>query len=764
MLAVCAGLAALGARAAVAAGPDDWWDSQWQYRLTVEVVEAARRGGINTALLNLAEQGQLCRPDGRDVRVMALGGRPVPHCVRVRDNKTLDVLFRVPDDSDRFRIYYGNPLAEKAEGQWDESLGGLLLETRPVDRPVNSPNEIPGAVRRYTRTFGSKPWEQIWDLQNPFGRNDLYMSIYKGTLYCPETGQYLFAINADDVAFFSIEELADPMCWRGPGVPSMGWHDPQNPRATREVSAQKGVYHVRYYHVENYGSQLAKLGWRTPSSDTIITVPKEAFVRYLPAEILAREEQGRILSPFFVARHRYNLRVNGLEPGFPAYRFETRMSPESRAAGLQYLWDFGDGSTASGPVVEHMFSGAESRQVTLTVRDADGGEARLARPVTPPVGSAREARLRLHVHADSQLMGSGAPLRLHVLALGQGAAEQPFELVTSAVRGRGPGREERTRSFPLLLAAGSPDVQGERAEVQETYPSTRGNLRITVRALLRGVEVALEKMAVLRTDGPLTGLHLDRAQNLRDQENSLVVLRLAAAHRSEATPRRICEPKTGAVTIVAFDEMLGGPPGRSGQTNYGEALRGLLAARYPELAFTFRRSGPEGGAECSPLERFLHLSRSMGRSRINVALLVCQPQSVINGVPVGEFEKCLSASVDQVLKCSRAEVIVLTPPPVPGSPEAARPYARAAKRVGLRKGVPVVDLYSRFLLMEDWEGLFQPGTGRYPSFRLYPNERGQERIAREVYAAFIENFHRDVSAGMRKVMLMRAARPASAGR
>ena len=51
---------------------------------------------------------------------------------------------------------------------------------------------------------------------------------------------------------------------------------------------------------------------------------------------------------------------------------------------------------------------------------------------------------------------------------------------------------------------------------------------------------------------------------------------------------------------------------------------------------------------------------------------------------VEECLACLTACVDQVHARSRAEVIIVTPPPMPGRPDASRPYARAAKQVGLR--------------------------------------------------------------------------------
>lgn len=761
------GVASSGARGA---DQHDWWDPHWQYRLTVEVPAADWRGGINTALLNLAEQSQLCLPDGRDVRVLRPDGQPAAHRVSVRDNKTLDVLFEAAGDATRFRIYYGNAEAEKAEATWQGSLGGLFLETRPIDQPIWRPQDVFSAARRYTAKFGSKPWSQIADFGNPFGRDDLYLGIYTGTIYCPEDGAYVFAVNADDMAVFSIEEVSSPLCWRGPGGPSTTWNDPANPTALRKVRVRKGVYHLVDHHVENYGAQLAKLGWQTPSSDSIFTVPPEAFVQYLPTDVVSREVRGQALCPFFVTKHLYNVQVNGLAPGFPVYHFESRMGDSHAAEGADYRWDFGDGATASGPVADHEFGRAESHEVTLALKAADGTEAAVKRLVAAPAQPVKDMTLQLQAQSDSPLIGMGAPLQLRITAVAGGTVKHDLELVTTAVETNGAEKTEQTTSRALTLGPRPgavvpardrtvPQEGGEEAwaETQETYPAVSGDVQIAIRAMFHGMDVAAEHVAVLRTDGPLAGLHLDNAQNLRDQSGCLVVLRLAETVERKAPPRRLCETNTGTVSILAFDQMLGGPPGQFGHGEYGSVLAALLSARYPELSFTWQRATGEGEAEALPMQAFLHVYQAMGRARANLVLLVCQPQSVINGVPLDEFEKCLSASLDQVLARSRAEVVVVTPPPAPGNPEAARPYAYAAKRVGLRKGVAVVDLYSRFVLTDGWENLFRPLPGREPSFLLYPNEQGQGEVAQEICATLVEEFHDDLSAAARKVSLLRAS-------
>jgi hypothetical protein len=258
---------------------------------------------------------------------------------------------------------------------------------------------------------------------------------------------------------------------------------------------------------------------------------------------------------------------------------------------------------------------------------------------------------------------------------------------------------------------------------------------------------------VQSVDRLLTGVRLDAGRQLRDPDGALVVLRLAGLTRDDVAPRRPGEPSTGEVRMLVFDDLLAGPPTDSGTSGFPALVAEMLGARYAGLDFRVsRRSTPD--PDCQGIERFLYLQRALGSGQANIVVLACQPQSVVNGVPLDDFERTLSASLDYVLGRTRAEAVVVTPPPIPGMPGAARPYARVAKQVGLRKGVPVVDIYSRLLLTDGWEDMFRPSPGRYASYNLYPVERGQGMIAEEVYAAIVELCHDGLSAVHRKAALM----------
>lgn len=801
-------LAAAGGGPAVGQGrtADDWWDARWGYRLLVETPPAALRAGINTARLHLADQSFLCLPDGRDVRVLKSDGQRVPHRVEVREDRTFDVFFRPDVRATRYHVYYGNAGAGKDEQAWQESLGGLTLEVRPVagfvmaakvargsrlDRAATRQRVITALRQELSRNrtpYGSKAWGQINDLENPFkpkthplmahrgitDPDDYYLSIYRGTIYCPESGDYRFAAIADDASAFFMERGAglQAVVWRYLGEISQDWVDAAHPDGVNTVKdLAAGVYRIEYLHVENVGAQLAALGWQLPSSARIETVPVRAFVRHVPVTVVGREQHGLTFCPFFGARHLFNLQVNEGAERFPNYRFNAIIRGDGAPGGgtsspaegePQCEWDFGDGTGGSGRLVEHEFPKMRRYEVTLTITRADGKRARVSRTILPPVDPVLGMRVKMQVQSRSILLAAGRPVELRVLVCARGGPMRTFVLRTVASRAEEPGRAAVVSSQELQIEGPGDSPQDHWQGVDVSYAAGDGGASLDVSLLLHGTEVVSERVAALGTDSLLNGMHLDGSQMLRDKSGALSRLILADLTREQARERRCWSPD-GTVKVLVLDELLGGPPGHPVKANYIGSLNVLLSKRYPELKFEFERSSAPGQTGRLPILKFLHVARQAQESKPNIAILVWPPQAVVDGLPLDEFESYLSAAVDQILGQTRAEVVVVTCPPLPGHPGLAFDYARVAKNVGLRKKVCVVDLYSRFRLTEDWQSLFRSERERYPSYLLYPSQRGQEEVAREIYATMLDNFHEEFSEAVRHVQMRGGSGGGAAG-
>jgi len=761
--------AVLGLLAGSVHGADPWSNEAWRYRLLVELPVPDLRAGINTARLSMADQSALCLPDGRDLRVTTRSGRPVRHRVEARDDRTLDLLFELTGGDSRFYVYYGNPSAPGGESSWNERTGGLTLEVRPTAGPILSPEQ---EYARNRTPYGRKPWGQIYDLSNPFaparhpfrrgaGPNDFYLSIYDGVLLCPRTGNYTFGINSDDGATFYLGRggRLPRLCSRIGGVPSSRLPDVKQPAAVQTLRLERGLYRLRYLHVENTGGQMAKLLWQQPGDEGLELVPLEAFVQYVPVRIAGRQEQGAEFCPFFDVEHRFNLKVNAIEDTFPNYRFRFAAGWEDAGArgrdGWRWEWDFGDGAAATGPDVEHEFPDAHAYQVTLKVTRPDGRWARVARTVKAPAGPVREMSIEMQVSGSGILLGPGEPVKLQVLVAARKGGRRMLELRSSTV-----GRDQEARAVgaeEIIVDPVPVDAAEDRWVSTELIHRSGGDEAcLHLCLLLHGREVASERVMSVGTGGPLKEVRLDHSQNLRDATGALVRLVPAGLTRGGAPARRLTGPD-GKVRVLVLDELLAGPPGGPTATGYVGELAALLRRRYPALKFEFLRSSAQEGAGSFPVLKLLHVAEAVARYRPHLVVLVWPPQSVVDGLPVGQFERYLGAALDQVLASSRAEVVVVTSPPLPGHPELAFEYARAAKKVGLRVGVPVVDLYSRFLLTENWLSLFRTGRGAHESYLLYPSAQGQAEVAREIYATLVEAFHEDLSIVARSTAMQRAA-------
>lgn len=109
-----------------------------------------------------------------------------------------------------------------------------------------------------------------------------------------------------------------------------------------------------------------------------------AVVEGAVIEVRATDSYGNIASEYATGKLYLNLSVD--PPGPPKAHFDAPQSAtlgvactfdasESEADGeiVEYAWDFGDGQTATGAVVEHAFKRPGNRKVTLTITDEFGG-------------------------------------------------------------------------------------------------------------------------------------------------------------------------------------------------------------------------------------------------------------------------------------------------------------------------------------------------------------------------------------------------------
>lgn len=255
--------------------------ADWSWRILPRagvVFPAAAERSVVDARIGLPE---VCR--GRAPRVTDAAGKPVPFS------------WQFLGDAGGWRILvraaHAGPLtvtpAESAPGlppPFDEESFGLLITVAHVTSP-SSPGrrrlrgkaDTARAIASHTvpafetllETLPDKRQARLSVIdqsENPLGEGKQFVAVYRGPLLAPADGDYVFASNSDDGSFVKIDGTV-VVSW-------LGGHDmdvPNHPAANTwthrgTVRLQRGLHWVEYYHQQNGGACLARLGWRPPKA------------------------------------------------------------------------------------------------------------------------------------------------------------------------------------------------------------------------------------------------------------------------------------------------------------------------------------------------------------------------------------------------------------------------------------------------------------------------------------------------------------------
>lgn len=360
---------------------DPWHLPGWQARAVVEVPKPLPDAGVDTAAVRVLCQGQ-AKPDGSDYRVLDAAGKPVAFQLTFHDAGRYSLLaFRAANPKQRFFIYFGNPQAERAKeqvvvdpapgagppkGEWVPRYG-LTLET--IQRPEGpNPKTVADMAKLMTGSrgkHGARYQRRISDGYNPFGSSDYYISIYRGWMMIPKAGTYQFCTISNE-ASFSFLDGKELIHWPGHHTVERG----ERGEVNTSVQLTAGLHYIEYYHEEVTLEQMAFLGWRpsadagpfSPIPESIYTAPHDAVVTAYedPKGPLLRFEPVIADSVWPVERH---------EGQYTRCRFQTN---KALPPSTTYRWDFGDGQTASGEEVEHVYLTLGTYAVTLTAQIPQG--------------------------------------------------------------------------------------------------------------------------------------------------------------------------------------------------------------------------------------------------------------------------------------------------------------------------------------------------------------------------------------------------------
>jgi len=371
-----------------------WWNPAWKCRRRVSVYGATGRPGENACYVEFATLNR-ARKDGGDIRAISKGGSVLTHkIIFMGPGDICKLLVRLAGGRrgyETFYVYYGNPKAKPPRQQWEPKCG-LLLETRNYrGGAYNSWGQMQVVLKRSEgHVMGRGFVKNIFMGYNPFGPTRNYVAIYKGWLRAPRSGTYKFATTSDEASFFFIDNRLIVQK-RGRGRPA------RDARYHASYRLSGGIHPVAYYHVQTSGYDAAVAAWQPPGARTFEVIPPEAFVPPLKGTVSGYEIRGSPVAPDFRVRNideaplgdRLIVRI-----GFT----DTTNYPIGRRGTS--TWYFGDGTTATGPSVDHVYFaqdyydvklvaafGGKKYTVTRTVRATVPWERQAEKPVNQKLGN-----------------------------------------------------------------------------------------------------------------------------------------------------------------------------------------------------------------------------------------------------------------------------------------------------------------------------------------------------------------------------------------
>jgi tetratricopeptide (TPR) repeat protein len=182
----------------------------------------------------------------------------------------------------------------------------------------------------------------------------------------PSAGKYRFCTASNEASFSFLDGKA-LVHWPGRHTTERGLRGEKN--AMVELTA--GPHYVEYYHEEVVLEQMAFLGWRTSADEGPFgAIPESVFPAPLAAKVVRLETPDGPLPSFEAEVVDSIWPADRHEGQYTRWRFRAGALP----AGTSLHWEFGDGQSASGAEVEHVYLALGRYEVVLSAQGAKGSE------------------------------------------------------------------------------------------------------------------------------------------------------------------------------------------------------------------------------------------------------------------------------------------------------------------------------------------------------------------------------------------------------
>jgi PKD repeat protein len=290
------------------------------------------------------------------LQVFSTNGSPVGYEVLwAAEGEPLKVFFNSSAHDSAYYVYTGKspPLNTPA---WNPT-SGLILETREREEgdPRNA-TEIRRICNASSTVLGRSLLPNIFHGINPHGPTDDFVSIITGFFSVETAGSYDFATVSEDASCLLVDRKVVAE-WPG-------WHDCNGGRKGQHHGAIKlntGRHRIEYLNVKKGFGYTVEAAWRQPGQDRFEIMPASAFAPVGTFEVSSYEPAP---SKPIGARFTWDITAHFTidVATFVHVRFKALNE------GQSYTWNFDDGTSADGPVAEHVFLSTGMRTVKLEVQ------------------------------------------------------------------------------------------------------------------------------------------------------------------------------------------------------------------------------------------------------------------------------------------------------------------------------------------------------------------------------------------------------------
>ncbi len=383
--------------------PLPWWNEGWKARVLVSV---GKYYGPSAALM-LPTAG-MARPDGADIRIFTLKGKPVLH--RVLHNGPGDRVLLYFDASPfrgterRCLIYFGNPKAGPPAKRWKGMHGPILETRRLVASRVATKAEVLAALKRSRTILGRDFTDRVFQGLNPFTEDRRCLTVIYGYIVARHPGIYTFATNSYDASLFMVDGRT-VTAW-------LGWHGPtwgSSKVHSGSVRLEKGTHPFFYVNATRSRGVLCSLGVKLPGAPRLTLAPPSFFVRWTRAYPSRYRTLDKRLLAWFSWRWTSDLGLS--RKPVTAVQFQDLSGiPLSRRRGD--FWDFGDGTTSRSRSPAHVFLETGVFPVTHVVYTSDGKQYSLTQRVFVHPKGTPGWRIYQDVKAYAKVLRTYNPARL----------------------------------------------------------------------------------------------------------------------------------------------------------------------------------------------------------------------------------------------------------------------------------------------------------------------------------------------------------------